>query len=183
MYTDIMNHTDVLFKRIKSTDFPLECRGPYYFSKGRHAHQERKGSGMPYFIHPRGVAAIVMFYGGSIDQINAALCHDLLEDTETSYMEIAVVCNSTKAAELCTELRNNKYKIAEIGKDQYMSEKLVNMSNEALFVKLADMLYNINDMPNDKAFQRMLKNTYDLLMKRDNVSEKTRELAYQVFAS
>lgn len=32
-----------IFERIKSTDFPLKCRGMYYFSKGRHAHQERKG--------------------------------------------------------------------------------------------------------------------------------------------
>ena len=63
-----------------------------------------------------------------------------------------------------------------------MSDKLINMSDEALFVKLADMLYNINDMPNDKAFQRMLKNTYDLIIKRD-ISDKTKELAFQVFAS
>ena len=64
---------EALFKRIKSTDFPLKCRGMYYFSKGRHAHQERKGSGFPYFVHPRGVAYIVMEHGGTVDQINAAL--------------------------------------------------------------------------------------------------------------
>ena len=57
-----------LFHRIKSTDFPLECRAMYYFAKGRHAHQVRKGSGFPYFIHVRGVAYIVMLNGGSIDQ-------------------------------------------------------------------------------------------------------------------
>lgn len=70
---------EALFQRIKSTDFPLQCRGMYYFSKGRHAHQERKGSGTPYFVHPRGVTLIVMEHGGTIDQINAALAHDLLE--------------------------------------------------------------------------------------------------------
>ena len=58
---------EALFKRIKSTDFSLKCRGMYYFSKGRHAHQERKDSGFPYFVHPRGVAYIVMEHGGTID--------------------------------------------------------------------------------------------------------------------
>ena len=95
---------EAMFKRIKSQDFPLECRGMYYFSKGRHAHQERKGSGFPYFVHPRGVAYIVMEHGGSIDQINAAFAHDLLEDTGTSYLEIMKVAHSEKCADLCTEL-------------------------------------------------------------------------------
>ena len=61
-----------MFKKSKSTDFPLECRAMYYFAKGRHAHQERKGSGMPYFVHPRGVAWLVKRYGGTTVQINAA---------------------------------------------------------------------------------------------------------------
>lgn len=173
---------EALFERIKSTDFPLECRGAYYFAKGRHAHQERKGTGFPYFVHPRGVAYIVMIHGGSIDQINAALCHDLLEDTETSYLEIATIC-SYNAANLCSELRNNKYKIQEFGKEDYMSEKLINMSKEALLVKLSDMLYNINDRPADNAYSRMLKNTFDLLMKREDIDGNIKELAHQVFVS
>ena len=75
-----------IFERIKSTDFPLKCRGMYYFSKGRHAHQERKGSGKPYFVHPRGVAYIVMEHGDFIRYspktdrwvvvfLNDELCH------------------------------------------------------------------------------------------------------------
>ena len=63
-----------------------------------------------------------------------------------------------------------------------MSEKLTRISEDALFVKLADMLYNINDRPQDKAYVRMLKNTSDLVMARD-LSEQTKKLAYQVFAS
>lgn len=159
---------EALFQRIKSTDFPLECRGMYYFSKGRHAHQERKDSGVPYFVHPRGVAYIVMEHGGSIDQINAALAHDLLEDTETSFLEIKVVANgSTHVAELCAELRNNKNIIAEVGKEQYMTDKLLAMSEDALLIKLADMLYNSYDKPAEKALNRMYKNTCALLVNRE----------------
>ena len=166
-----------IFERIKSTDFPLKCRGMYYFSKGRHAHQERKGSGKPYFVHPRAVAYIVMEHDGSVDQINAALAHDLLEDTETSFPEIkAVANNSVHVAELCSELRNNKSEIAKKGKDDYMSEKLMKLSDEALLIKLSDMLYNSYDSPAEKALNRMYKNACEVLLKR-KLSNECRELA------
>lgn len=167
---------EALFKRIKSTDFPLECRGMYYFSKGRHAHQERKGSGFPYFVHPRGVAYIVMEHGGSIDQINAALAHDLLEDTETSYLEIVNVANSENCAELCTELRNNEIRKEEMGKEAYITEKLLKMSEPALLIKLADMVYNSYDQPGEKALKRMYRNVCELLFTR-KLNKHCKELA------
>lgn len=170
---------EAMFQRIKSTDFPLACRGMYYFSKGRHAHQERKGSGFPYFVHPRGVAYIVMEHGGTNDQINAALAHDLLEDTETSYLEIKAVANSDHCADLCAELRNNKFTIEEMGKTDYMTDKLLKMSNDALLIKLADMLYNSYDKPAEKALNRMYKNACDVLLHRD-LSKECRELAQLV---
>lgn len=167
---------EALFQRIKSTDFPLACRGMYYFSKGRHAHRERKGSGMPYFVHPRGVAYIVMEHGGTVDQINAALAHDLLEDTETSYLEIKAVSNSNHCAELCAELRNNEFKKEELGKEKYITEKLLSMSEDALLIKLADMVYNSYDMPGEKALSRMYKNVCGLLLQRE-LSPICKELA------
>lgn len=175
---------EALTERLKSTDFPMGCRAAYYFAKGRHAHQQRKGSGFPYFVHPRGVAYIVMEHGGTIEQINAAFCHDLLEDTETSYLEIATVCNSFAVADICSELRNNKIKIEELDGDKckYMSEKLLNMSDDALLVKLADMLYNINDNPAEKAKVRMLKNAYDVIMQRE-LNTELKTLAREIFES
>ena len=46
------------------------------------AHRVRKGSQVPYLTHLLGVAAIVMDYCGTEDQIIAAVLHDLLEDIE-----------------------------------------------------------------------------------------------------
>lgn len=165
-----------LNQRIKSTDFPQECRGMYYFSKGRHAHQEREGSGKPYFVHVRGVAFIVKKLGGTSDQISAALAHDLEEDTETSFEEICYVANSDSCAELCAELRNNRIEIKEVGKEQYMTEKLIGLSNDALLIKLADMLYNSYDMPSEKALNRMYKNVCAAISKRP-IDDKCRTLA------
>ena len=124
---------------------------------------------------------IVLENGGSIDQINAALLHDTLEDTETSSLELRTIFGDD-VAKMVWELTNSKFDVEKLGKEAYMSEKLTRISEDALFVKLADMLYNINDRPQDKAYVRMLKNTSDLVMARE-LSEQTKKLAYQVFAS
>jgi (p)ppGpp synthase/HD superfamily hydrolase len=166
-----------MFKKSKSQDFPVECRAMYYFAKGRHAHQERKGSGMPYFVHPRGVAWLVKKYGGTINQINAAFGHDLLEDTDTSYEEIAVVSGSEEVAELVLELTNNKHTIEELGKTEYMTEKLCNLSKDALLIKLADMVYNSVDMPKENTLKRIYQNVCEMLLKRKDIPQKCRELA------
>lgn len=46
--------------RVKVFDFPLECHTAYYFAKCKHdeIYQVRKGTGVPYFIHPKGAALI-----------------------------------------------------------------------------------------------------------------------------
>lgn len=168
--------TKYIFERIKSTDFPLECRGMYYFAKGRHDHQLRKVSNKPYYIHPRGVAYIVMIMGGTVDQINAAFGHDLLEDTDTSFTEIKVVSGSYHCAEICSELRNNRYTINDIGKETYMSNKLVCLSDDALVVKLADILYNMLDCPTDKGMERMKINVEYLLENRKNIPENCKKI-------
>lgn len=169
-----------MFKKSKSQDFPVECRAMYYFAKGRHEHQVRKGSGMPYFVHPRGVAWLVKKYGGNSKQINAAFGHDLLEDTETSFEEIAVVSGSEETAELVLELTNNRHIIEEMGKTEYMTEKLLKLSKDALLIKLADMVYNSYDQPAESAKKRMYFNVCQLLLKRKDIPQNCRELAQLV---
>ena len=89
---------------------------------------------------------------------------------------MSVANGSVHVAELCSELRNNKSEIAEKGKDDYMSEKLMKLSNEALLIKLSDMLYNSYDSPAEKALNRMYKNACEVLLKR-KLSNECRELA------
>ncbi len=45
-----------------------------------HAHQVRKGSDTPYLAHLLETAALVMEYGGGLEEVQAALLHDALED-------------------------------------------------------------------------------------------------------
>ena len=170
--------------RVKVFDFPLECHTAYYFAKCKHdeIYQKRKGTGVPYFVHPKGVALLVMKNGGNIDQIKAALLHDTLEDTHTSDEEIRV-CFGEHVQSLVRELTNSRYKIEEMGKETYMTEKLMRLSNEALLVKLADMLYNINDMATEAQEVRMLHNVSALIRDRKDLTDNTRRLAMMVFGS
>lgn len=170
--------------RVKVFDFPLECHTAYYFAKCKHdeIYQTRKGSGVPYFVHPKGVALIVMKNGGNNDQICASLLHDTLEDTHTSDEELRV-CFGEHVQSLVRELTNQKYKIEEMGKEDYMTEKLMKLSNEALLVKLADMLYNINDMATEAQEVRMLHNVSALIRDRKDLTDNTRRLAMMVFGS
>ena len=50
------------------------------FASDMHASQVRKGTMVPYIVHPLRVAALVAAYGGTEDQIIAALLHDVAED-------------------------------------------------------------------------------------------------------
>lgn len=168
-----------IFERIKSTDFPVgKCRLAYYFAKGRHDHQIRKGSGVPYYVHPRGVAYLVMSHGGSQNQICAAFLHDLLEDTDTSYIEIYEGFGE-EVADLCAELRNNKHSIEKSDKETYMTDKLCNMSERALLIKLCDIYYNMFDAPAQKAQTRMMKNLESLLKQR-NIPDNLKSIALDI---
>lgn len=173
-----------MLERVKRECFPMECWNAYNLAKVKHGdiHQKRKGSGEPYFVHPKGVAKIVMDNGGNIDQINAALCHDLLEDTQTSDLEIKTLINEHTCS-LVRELTNCRYKIEEMGKEAYMTEKLMKLSNEALLIKLADILYNINDQPTEAQAIRMLHNISTLLLERKDLTENTKTLIFQIFGS
>ena len=46
-----------------------------------HAGQVRKGSTVPYIVHPMSVATTLMKHGASRDVVIAGLLHDVLEDT------------------------------------------------------------------------------------------------------
>lgn len=166
-------------------DFPVgKCRLAYAFAKYCHSEmgQKRKGSGEPYFVHPKGVAKIVMDNGGNEDQICAAFCHDLLEDVPfVSYDELKKGFNQ-HVADLVLELTNQRYKIEEIGKEAYMTDKLMKLSNEALLIKLADILYNISDNPTEAQEIRMFKNLKAMIIGRLDITDNVRTLAMLAFS-
>lgn len=161
-------------------DFPRNTRAMYRFAKRRHDDTSaiRKVSKQPYWVHPEGVAKIVMEHGGSDIEIKAAMAHDVLEDTGESYEDM-VEKFGEKVASIVKEVTNDKDEIAKVGKEKYISEELCRLSPEALTVKLADMLYNMKDSPTEKNYERMRKNVAFLMMNRQ-LDGKHLELAQEI---
>jgi len=161
-------------------DFPKNTRAMYRFARRRHDDTGaiRKVSKEPYWVHPEGVAKIVMEHGGSDIEIKAAMAHDTMEDAGVSYDDM-VEKFGDKVASIVKEVTNDKDEIAKVGKEKYISEELCRLSPEALTVKLADMLYNMKDSPTEKNYERMRKNVAFLMMNR-KLDGKHLELAQEI---
>lgn len=150
------------------TDFDKSNRGMYRYAKRKHDETKaiRKVSKEPYWVHPEGVAKIIMEHGGSDTEIKAGMAHDLLEDTGCTYDDL-VEKFGENVASIVKEVTNDKAEIEKVGKEKYISEELVRLSPEALTVKLSDMLYNMKDSPTESNYKRMRNNVTFLMMNRE----------------
>jgi (p)ppGpp synthase/HD superfamily hydrolase len=109
---------------------------------GAHWGQWRKGSGVPYLIHPLEVTKRLGLWGISKREFpnvwGAALYHDVPEDTNMTIEDILVKTNS-KVAGFVEELT-----FRGDDKAAYMAS-FATKSVEALVIKVADRLCNVQD--------------------------------------
>jgi (p)ppGpp synthase/HD superfamily hydrolase len=116
------------------------------FAKIKHKGQVRRFENKPYYIHPKRVAHILQQFKVSrrIEElVCAAYLHDTLEDTDTTFQEIAKEFNNF-IAKLVFELTSDDIGVMTSGKGPYLLNKMINMSNYALAIKLADRIDNVN---------------------------------------
>lgn len=147
---------------------PINLNEVLQFATQKHMGQKRD-DGRDYIIHPMRVAKIVDKYKGQYSSnreilLAAALLHDTLEDTDTSYKELREKFGEVVAS-LVVELTTAKYSCQYIGKAQYLAEKMQMMTNYALTIKLADRLDNVSDLANtsEQKKQRTINDTYYIL--------------------
>jgi len=114
----------------------------------RHAGQTRF-DGTEYIVHPLRVADTVrqhMQNSSDLDSlIAAALLHDTLEDTDTSYQELEKLFGELVAG-LVLEVTSSPSAIKHYGKGDYLLHKMTYMTPYALTIKLADRLDNVTDL-------------------------------------
>ena len=154
------------------------------FAANKHDGQTRKATGDPYIEHPKSVAEIVKKYKKSIHEselVAAALCHDTLEDTETTFVELANNFGPMVAS-LVNELTNDQKSIEQYGKLEYHKKKLVALSSYGLVIKLADRLHNINDHPTSKMIDDTLE-LMDHLEKNRMLTETQKKLMQDIVDS
>lgn len=183
IYNAIKESKESFFDKLLEAieDFPKSTHGMYRFARRRHndTGAVRKVSGQPYWVHPEGVALIVMKHGGSDIEIKAAMAHDVLEDTGESFEDM-VEKFGYEVASIVNEITNNKDEIKRVGKEQYISDELCRISDEALTVKLADMLYNQKDSPTESNYIRMRNNVNYMLNNREDLLPIHKELAQEI---
>jgi len=124
------------------------------FAKKAHSGQYRrgtdeKGNKLEYFIHPESVAEIVQRLKKShkiAHLIAAAYLHDTVEDTDTSINQIKEEFGEL-VANLVEELTSDEEQLKIMGKEKYLTQKLLTMSSWGLVIKLADRLDNVKEIP------------------------------------
>jgi (p)ppGpp synthase/HD superfamily hydrolase len=128
----------------------------------KHATQANKGSGIPYLTHLLAVSSLVIEYGGTEDQAAAALLHDVLEDTKTSYKEVKKATNK-KVADMVDACSSKKFgeKNSDpwVVKKRYLEKLKDKKPNDpSLLVALSDKVHNaertVNEYPKTPTAQK-----------------------------
>jgi len=128
------------------TDLQLVLRATAFAAR-KHSEQRRKdASASPYINHPIALAKILTEEGGVTDPrvIAAALLHDTIEDTETTYRELRGEFGET-IAEIVAEVTDTKW-LGSATRKKLQVSKASRASKGAKLVKLADKIANVRDM-------------------------------------
>jgi len=148
------------------TDADL-IRRAYAYGRAMHQGQLRR-SGEEYFTHPVAVAAILTEQRLDDATIVTALLHDTIEDTKSTYSEVAREFGE-EIAELVdgvTKLTNLQLSSSETKQSENFRKLFMAMSKDlrVILVKLADRLHNmrtIKSLPPEKQ-ARKARETMDI---------------------
>ena len=113
-----------------SADF-AQIRAAYEYARDHHGDQLRR-DGTPYITHPLQVAQIVAEMRLDSESIIAALLHDCIEDTDSTYEDIAKRFSSTVAdiVDGVTKLTRVQYSTMEEEQMENLRKMLFAMSKD-----------------------------------------------------
>lgn len=117
------------------------------FAAVKHRNQRRKDSDKtPYINHPIGVAHILTAEGGVTDfeVLQAALLHDTVEDTDTSFEEVEQNFGP-RVRKIVEEVTDDR-SLPKAERKRLQVERAAKKSPQAKLVKLADKIYNLRDL-------------------------------------
>jgi guanosine-3',5'-bis(diphosphate) 3'-pyrophosphohydrolase len=120
------------------------------FAANKHRHLCRKGSPpIPYINHPIALADLLVRTANVRDAeiIAAALLHDTVEDTDTTFAELEAEFGPV-ISQLVAELTDDKSLPKEERKHRQV-EHASSLSPRARIVKLADKICNLRDIVQD----------------------------------
>ena len=149
----IQEQYDLLEKTVRgynpAADF-AQIRAAFEFAYKAHDGQKRK-SGEPYIIHPLAVAQIVAEeLKLDSESIEAALLHDVIEDTPATHEDVAKLFSPTIAdlVEGVSKLTRIQYATKEDEQMENLRKMLIAMSKDirVILIKISDRLHNMRTM-------------------------------------
>ena len=129
--------------------FAAELLDAVMFAADRHKNQRRKDAeAAPYINHPIALAHLLATTGGVYDihVLGAAILHDTIEDTETTYDELKSRFG-VDLANIVQEVTDDK-SLPKLRRKELQVEHAPHKSKEAALVKLADKICNLRDIAN-----------------------------------
>jgi GTP diphosphokinase / guanosine-3',5'-bis(diphosphate) 3'-diphosphatase len=116
------------------------------FAAERHRDQRRKGKeASPYINHPIALAALLAEAGERDPAVlMAALLHDTVEDTATTFEQLEQ-CFGADVAAIVREVTDDK-RLPKAVRKRLQIERAAGASRRAKLVKLADKICNLRDM-------------------------------------
>lgn len=123
------------------------------YAMRKHADQTRR-DGTPYIAHPLRVAESLRSIGGitDMDVILAGLLHDLIEDTDCEWQDLASRFGE-RVADLVAILSGDM-RLPKPARRREVVERIRTAPPEAKAVRLADRLDNLTDMKGFSASRR-----------------------------
>lgn len=117
------------------------------FAADRHRNQRRKDvEASPYINHPIALAHLLATTGGVSDiaTLQAAILHDTIEDTETTYEELVEKFGQVVAS-VVAEVTDDKA-LPKLRRKELQVEHAPHKSQAAALVKVADKTCNLRDI-------------------------------------
>ena len=114
------------------------------YAAKKHEGQVRKGTDIPYIVHPMEVMQILTAAGCEEDVVVAGILHDTVEDTEATIEEISALFGE-RIAHLVAHESEDKSKTWRERKSATI-EHLKNCSDEEALCALADKLSNVRSI-------------------------------------
>lgn len=151
------------------------------FAALKHANQKRKGTDIPYIVHPMEVMQILTENDCPEDIIVAGILHDTLEDTDTELEEIKENFGEYVARLVASESEDKSKSWEE--RKQATIDYLFSAPDDAAICCLADKLSNLRSIycdylkVGDKIWERFKRGKEKVSWYYTSISEATKRLS------
>ena len=160
------SHIEQLLKKKGSMEVTAAVKKAYDVAESAHAGDTRQ-DGTPYIHHPARVCAFLISECGVTqpEVLQAALLHDVVEDTPTTIQDIEAHFGKKTAEYVnCLTKPSQEGFRSKQELNAFQAERIERSPKEVRMIKLADRIDNISDLhllPPDGKMERYVKDTRD----------------------